>query len=598
MDTNLTSERILHVSVTGDDKNDGSEQMPLRHINHASQLAMPGDTVCVHAGIYREVIHPVRGGLSDTQRITYKAAEGEEVAIHGSEVVSNWVQDPCRGPGIWKALVPNTLFGDYNPFAELIAGDWFKNLGRPHHTAGVYFNGTECLEAATGKTIPARPSKFWFAEVGKMETTIWLNCAGENPNDGCVEVNVRPTVFYPLSTGINYITVRGFTMRHAATNWAPPTAEQVGLIGTNWSKGWVIENNTISNSRCVGVSLGKHGDEHDNTSENSAQGYVETIKRGLDHGWHRDNIGSHRVRNNTISYCGQAGIVGSLGAIFSEVTDNEIHHIHSVRHFCGEEQAAIKFHAPIDTLISGNHIHHSIRAIWLDWMTQGTRITRNLCHDNVEHDLWVEVNHGPFVVDHNIFLSDTAIYSVSQGGAFAHNLIAGRIERIPDLGRDTPYHPQSSTAIAGLSSTRGGDERYFNNLFLNGNALEEAKRELAPSAGGKKVEPKDDNQPYPNLLSHNQVVHSAFTLSKEKDGWDLNFVANDTTFSVCPRVNTAALGVTQVSKLPYLDYDGSPLVLDSDYLDQNHQEEGTIAGPFASISLKERIQVTTTKKER
>ena len=43
--------------------------------------------------------------------------------------------------------------------------------------------------------------------------------------------------------------------------------------------------------------------------------------------------------------------------------------------------------------------------------------------------------------------------------------------------------------------------------------------------------------------------------------------------------------------------DGSPLVLDSDYLDQNHPEEGTIAGPFASISLKERIKVTTTKKQ-
>jgi alpha-L-arabinofuranosidase len=37
-------------------------------------------------------------------------------------------------------------------------------------------------------------------------------------------------------------------MSQAATPWAPPTAEQVGLIGTNWSKGWIIENNTVSDS--------------------------------------------------------------------------------------------------------------------------------------------------------------------------------------------------------------------------------------------------------------------------------------------------------------------------------------------------------------
>ena len=83
----------------------------------------------------------------------------------------------------------------------------------------------------------------------------------------------------------------------AATNWAPPTAEQVGLIGTHWSKGWVIEDNTIRYSTCTGVTLGKHGDEFDNTSQNSATGYVETIKRGLAAGWSKENIGHHVVLN-------------------------------------------------------------------------------------------------------------------------------------------------------------------------------------------------------------------------------------------------------------------------------------------------------------
>jgi alpha-N-arabinofuranosidase len=32
-----------------------------------------------------------------------------------------------------------------------------------------------------------------------------------------VEINVRRTVFYPEKTGINFVTVRGFIMRQAAT---------------------------------------------------------------------------------------------------------------------------------------------------------------------------------------------------------------------------------------------------------------------------------------------------------------------------------------------------------------------------------------------
>ena len=101
-------------------------------------------------------------------------------------------------------------------------------------------------------------------------------------------------------------------MSHAATPWAPPTAEQIGLVGTHWSKGWIIENNTISHSKCVGITLGKYGDEWDNKSE-SVEGYIQTTQRALENGWDEKRIGNHLVRNNHISYCGQAGIAGSLG---------------------------------------------------------------------------------------------------------------------------------------------------------------------------------------------------------------------------------------------------------------------------------------------
>jgi alpha-L-arabinofuranosidase len=73
--------------------------------------------------------------------------------------------------------------------------------------------------------------------------------------------------------------VRGFTMRHAATPWAPPTAEQIGLIGTHWSKGWIIEDN-------VHQPLGLHR-HHPRQARrrvrqhlaDTAEGYVKTIER-------------------------------------------------------------------------------------------------------------------------------------------------------------------------------------------------------------------------------------------------------------------------------------------------------------------------------
>jgi alpha-N-arabinofuranosidase len=120
---------------------------------------------------------------------------------------------------------------------------------------------------------------------------------------------VRQSVFYPSKPGRNFITVKGFILRRAATPWAPPTAEQIGLIGTHWSKGWIIENNVVSHSACAGISLGKYGDEFDNTSQDSAEGYVKTIERAIKRGWSKENIGSHLVRGNRISHCEQAGIV-------------------------------------------------------------------------------------------------------------------------------------------------------------------------------------------------------------------------------------------------------------------------------------------------
>lgn len=587
------SAREFQVATTGDDTGDGSAAKPLRTIQAASNQAMPGDTITVQEGVYRERIDPPRGGESDAKRITYQAAPGAKVAIKGSEVVKGWtkVQNDT-----WKLVLPNSFFGTFNPYADEIRGDWFQPKKRKHHTGAVYRNGHWLTEAAKPEEVlePAKEKQLWFATVDAQSTTITAQLPDIDPNSGTVEINVRQAVIYPTKTGRGFITVSGFTLEHAATNWAPPTAEQVGLIGTNWSKGWIIENNTIRYSTCTGVTLGKHGDKFDNTSANSAEGYVETIKRGLAAGWSKETIGSHIVRNNHISHCEQAGIVGSLGAAFSTITGNEIHDIHVRQLFAGAEQAGIKIHAALDTLIAGNHVHHCNRGLWLDWMAQGTHVTRNLFHDNVSsEDLFVEVNHGPFLVDHNFFLSPRSIADWSQGGAYAHNLFAGKLVPRPELSRETPWLEEHGTKMTGLKNIQGGDSRFYNNVFLSTASLAVYDKSASPTpmAGNafiKEAKPSV-RESSPLLLPD---LNPEWSLKQENEKWFLEINLSGIDKASGPPVTSELLGKTLVSGLPFVQGDGSPYRLDRDFTGAAHSTPSPCPGPFATVKQgKSSIQV-------
>ena len=589
----------FHVATDGNDANRGTKKAPFRTIQQAADLAQPGDVITVHGGTYRERVNPPRGGVSDQKRIVYQAARGDKVEIKGSEVVKNWekVQDD-----VWKTTLPNSFFGSFNPYSNLIRGDWFDRRGRDHHTGAIYLNGDWLREAAKFDEVlqPIGTNRLWFAQVDGTNTAIWAQFKEANPNEQLVEINVRRTVFYPDQPGRNYITVRGFTMRHAATPWAPPTAEQVGLIGTHWSKGWIIENNIVSHSTCSGIALGKHGDQWDNTSADTAEGYVKTIERAHARGWNKETIGHHLVRNNNVSYCEQAGIVGSLGAAFSTVTGNVIHDIHVRAMFSGAEMAGIKFHGAIDTTIRGNHIYRTCRGLWLDWMAQGTRVSGNLFHENASEDLFVEVDHGPFVVDNNLFLSGTSLLDMSQGGAYAHNLFAGRIASTVEPKRETPYHPAHSTAMAGLRDIKGGDNRFFNNIFVGtgGSPGEVAKnddhhhrvsgyglwvyntREFPLFTGGNIS--CNHAQAYDHETSALTVreFNPATKLVENSGRFTLQFTPPDAKAAATARVTTALLGTARIPGLAYENADGSPLKIDTDYFGKKRSRSKPTPGPF------------------
>lgn len=491
-----------YVDCAASGTGDGTVHAPFRTIQQAAACACPGDTVIVRPGLYRESVSPVAGGRSETERIVYKSESPGKAVISGAEEITGWEN---IGGTVWTAVVPNSVFGGDNPYATEVFGDWYAASG-VQHTGEVYFDGRSLYEAQSLEEVRQAPVYApswelewsvwkWFAQVEEEKTHFYCNFHGRNPNAHLTEINVRRTCFYPEKTGINYITLDGFVICKAATNWAPPTACQEGMVGPHWSKGWIIKDCEIADSKCVGISLGKCI-QPDNENKwvrfgrkSGTQNQRDVVCQAWKEGWDKDHIGGHVVCGCNIHHCEQAGIAGHLGGIFSRIENNHIHHINIKQLLSGAEIGGIKLHAAIDTEIRGNHIHHCTRGIWLDWEAQGTRITGNVLHDNVtpEHaqvfhrlgtgeDLFIEISHGPTTVDNNLFLSPYACRISSQGVAFVNNLFYGAFTMIgygqnnggvnSGHPRYTPYHDPHSTAIAGFMTLRHGDVRFFNNIFV------------------------------------------------------------------------------------------------------------------------------------
>jgi hypothetical protein len=113
--------KTLHVSVTGNDLNDGSSNAPFRTISKAAMAAAPGDTVLVGSGTYPESVFVAISGVA-AKPVTFKAAPGAEVWLDGSK------RRFCRG---------FLIFGKSDLVFD---GFRFKHFGTAHpNSSGIFF---------------------------------------------------------------------------------------------------------------------------------------------------------------------------------------------------------------------------------------------------------------------------------------------------------------------------------------------------------------------------------------------------------------------------------------------------------------------------
>ena len=478
----------------------GTKEKPFKRIQQAADVALPGDEVLVAPGVYREYVSPVHAG-EENARITYTSTTPLGAVITGAEELKNWVPYET----IWTTSVDNSVFGDFNPYTTFVYGDWYF-AGKTKHTGAIYLNDKMLYEAASIEEViagqvypcswePEASRLKWFAKQEGNRTVFYANFMGADPNQETVEMNVREQCFVPRETGIGYITVHGFTITKAATNWAPPAAYQNCMIGPHWSKGWIIEDCDISNSKCSGIGLGKYLDPENNHYftykhvKSPTQMERDAVCRGQYHGWVKEKVGSHIIRRNNIHHCEQGGIIGRMGCVFSIIEDNHIHHINNMMELGGAEISGIKLHAAIDVIMRRNHIHDCTMGIWTDWEAQGTRISQNLLYNNqkpdfaeplkggmMSQDIFVEVGHGPTLIDNNILLSEVSLRMATEGIAMVHNLICGAFTCVGSgcdsmvegnlRQRYTPYHIPHRTEVMGFMTILHGDDRFYNNIFV------------------------------------------------------------------------------------------------------------------------------------
>ncbi len=652
---------LYYVNAAASRDGNGSREMPFRHINDAARIALPGDEVLVAPGVYREYVNPVNAGTEE-QRIVYRSEKPLGAVITGAEVLADWKHHEGN---VWTNRVHNGVFGSYNPYTTYVCGDWYF-APTVRHTGAVFLNDrmmyetVSLAECLAGKPDPCAWSRedaryLWYTEQDGDDTVLYANFQGMDPNKEKVEISVRRNCFMPDKTGVGYITVSGFDIQKAATTWAPPAAYQDGMIGPHWSKGWIIEDCEISNSKCCGISLGKYLDP-----ENDMYFYTRHVKsptqmerdavcRGQYHGWLKEKVGSHIIRRCHIHHCEQTGIVGRMGGVFSTIEDCHIHHVCNSQQLGGAETAGIKLHAAIDVTIRRNHIHHCIMGVWCDWQAQGARISQNLMHDNTppagtphaqgamfSTDVFIEVGHGPTLIDNNLLLSPVSVTIPSEGIACVHNLMLGSfslinsgVDSIVNDQREpryTPYHIRHRTEVAGFMTILHGDDRIYNNIFVQQYPV--TAPEKTPKDNDYQVvgtEPFDIFPSYEEWISHfmmgqepnmrelaqyhfghlpvwvkgNTYFNGATVSKHEKDGLQVEDPVSVTLEEKDGRpclktnlygllgtfrdalVNSDILGLAFEPEQRFENPDGTDILFDRDYFG-GHRGLDALPGPFAA----------------
>ena len=126
-----------YVSISGDDSNPGTLDLPFRTIQHATSIVEAGDTVHIRGGTYREKISIENLHGTKDNPITFKNYNDEEVVVSGAKVVDTpW---EIHEGNIWKTTVDYDISQLFLDDKMLTGARWpniTKDWDQPDETNG------------------------------------------------------------------------------------------------------------------------------------------------------------------------------------------------------------------------------------------------------------------------------------------------------------------------------------------------------------------------------------------------------------------------------------------------------------------------------
>lgn len=396
---------VLHVKqgrFEGEEKGDGSVERPFGTIQEAAEAAEPGQKVLIHAGVYREWVHPVRGGTDPAHMISYEAFGDGPVVVKASEQVTEFesstgwrlfrgFEDEKRESccKIWLHRLNPDMFRGYNPFCAVniqhdrLFIEYDKTDMTPYlnRRGMVFCDGKPLVQVALYNQLSEKAGSYWVEANGQ---TVHFRLKDDgNPADHVMEITCREQCFAPDIPFLSYIRVKGITCAHAAGGAPVP---QRGALSCYRGHHWVIEDCVIDWSNGVGIDVGNECWHHE-------------IVEG-------QQIGCSVIRGCTIQNAGVCGIAG-LFAEHMLIEDNLIEKTGWQRMELSWEAGAIKLHNSVNGLLRRNIFRDTLRAdhLWLDCGNENNRIVQNLFLNGIEQReaIFVECTRdGVNLIDHNV----------------------------------------------------------------------------------------------------------------------------------------------------------------------------------------------------
>lgn len=396
---------VAQEHFSASDRNPGTEHKPFQTINAAAQQAQPGDTILVHAGIYRERVIPPRSGILN-QPIVYEAAPGETVVLRGSEI---WSATPISAEvssADWEGPLPQKLFPDTDPFTKQL-----ERMPKGYLRGQVFCQSLPLRQVLDPETLAAQPG-VWYFDPQKRWLRVHLDQAYPVSNPPLLEVSTRRAVFAPKIRGLGHIHVKGFVMEHGANPFPSgfwhSQSPQAGILSTRSGHHWLIENNTVRFAKSLGIDSGSEG-------RYDIDGLEQPIPEG---------VGYHVIRNNRVTDNGAGGIAGWKQTA-SLIAYNVIERNNRLG-FTAPETGGIKVHGFVDGQIIGNVLRNNeCFGIWVDNVYRNARVSRNLVLGNQGAGIFVELGGGPILVDNNVVaftkLGEGIYTHDASGVTLAHN---------------------------------------------------------------------------------------------------------------------------------------------------------------------------------